>query len=194
MAILTLISGLTLFVGAHLVPAWPALRARLVGALGEGPYKGAFSLAAAAGLVLATYGFGLVRAAGLPVLWTPPAWTSWVAIALMWPSTVMVVAAYLPGHIRRVLKHPMLTGVMLWAFVHLIANGDVAGTILFGTIFVWSVLDRISLGARIGNTGPRIADGGIKNDVAAMLVGTLVYLALGYVLHPAVIGVPVFGG
>ena len=85
-------------------------------------------------------------------------------------------------------------GLWLGAFALSVPNGGGGGTILSGTIFVWSVVARISLRAGGGDNGPRIADGGIKNDIAALLVGTLVYLALGYVFHPAVIGVPVFGG
>jgi uncharacterized membrane protein len=103
-----------------------------------------------------------------------------------------VVAAYVPGHIKRVLRHPMLVGVKLWAFAHLLANGDLGGVVLFASILGWAVYDRISLKHRSDPGGPPIPIGGIRNDIVAVLVGTLLYLAVGFVFHPLA-GLPVFG-
>jgi uncharacterized membrane protein len=111
----------------------------------------------------------------------------------MWPAAVLVVAAYIPGRIKTALKHPMLAGVKLWALAHLIANGDLGSIILFGSILAWAVFDRISLKRRTDPGGPPIPVGGLTNDVLAVIVGTIVYLALAFVFHPVVIGVPVFG-
>lgn len=110
----------------------------------------------------------------------------------MWPAFILVVAAYVPGHIKRVLRHPMLAGVKLWAFAHLLVNGDLGGILLFGSILAWAVYDRISLKRRPDPGGPPIPVGGAKNDIIAVLVGTLVYLAVGFVFHPLA-GLPVFG-
>jgi len=57
----------------------------------------------------------------------------------------------------------------------------------------WAVLDRISLKARSDPGAPPIPVGGLTNDFLAVIVGTVVYLALAFVFHPAVISVPVFG-
>jgi uncharacterized membrane protein len=115
-----------------------------------------------------------------------------VTVAMMWPSIVCFAAAYSPGHIKKTLKHPMLVGVKLWAFAHLLANGDLGSIVLFGAILAWAVVDRISLKRRTDPGGPPIPVGGWKNDVVAVIAGTLVYLALGFVFHPLVIGVPAF--
>jgi uncharacterized membrane protein len=86
----------------------------------------------------------------------------------------------------------MLVGVKLWAFAHLLANGDLGSIVLFGSILAWAVVDRISLKRRTDPGAPPIPIGGWKNDLIAVIAGTLVYLALGFVFHPLVIGVPAF--
>jgi uncharacterized membrane protein len=111
----------------------------------------------------------------------------------MWPAAICVTAAYIPGDIKRILKHPMLVGIKLWAAGHLIANGDLGAIILFGSVLAWAVYDRITLKRRNDAGAPPIPIGGRRNDVIAVVVGTILYLALGFVFHPLVIGVPVFG-
>jgi uncharacterized membrane protein len=106
---------------------------------------------------------------------------------------ILVVAAYMRGRIYTTLKHPMLAGVKLWAFGHLLANGDLGGIILFGSFLAWAVFDRISLKHRADAGGPPIPVGGIGNDLIAVAVGIVAYLALAFAFHPVVIGVPVFG-
>ena len=187
------ILGLVIFLGAHVFVTMRDRRAVLVAKLGEWPYRGLFSLVSIVGVVLIAYGFASYRAAGLIVVCSPPAWTRHIVEALMWPASIMVVAAYIPGNIKRVLKHPMLAGIKTWAFAHLCANGDLGGIILFASVLAWAVYDRITLKHRSDPGAPPIPVGGGKNDIIAVIVGTIVYLALGFVFHPAVIGVPAFG-
>jgi uncharacterized membrane protein len=87
----------------------------------------------------------------------------------------------------------MLAGVKTWAVAHLCANGDLGGIILFGSVLAWAVYDRITLKRRSDAGAPPIPTGGWRNDLVAVVVGTIVYLALGLVFHPVVIGVPAFG-
>ena len=131
--------------------------------------------------------------AGVIAVWNPPLWTRHIVVVLMWPASIMIAAAYIPGNIKRVLKHPMLAGVKTWAFAHLCANGDLGGIILFGAVLAWAVYDRITLKHRSDPGAPPIPVGGGKNDVIAIIVGTIIYLALGFVFHPIIIGVPAFG-
>jgi uncharacterized membrane protein len=142
--------------------------------------------------VLTAYGFAAYRAAGMIPLWDPPAWTRHIVVILMWPASIAVAAAYIPGNIKRVLKHPMLVGVKIWAFAHLCANGDLGGIILFASVVGWAVYDRITLKHRTDPGAPPIPTGGVRNDIIAVVVGTVLYLALGFVFHPIVIGVPAF--
>jgi len=79
-----------------------------------------------------------------------------IAVALMLPAVILVVASYIRGRIYTTLKHPMLTGVKLWAAAHLIANGDLGSIILFGSFLGWAVFDRISLKRRPDAGAPPI--------------------------------------
>ncbi len=187
------ILGLVIFLGAHLFVTRRNERAALVASIGEWPYRGLFSLVSLIGIGLIAYGFATYRAAGLITVWNPPLWTRHIVIALMWPASIMIAAPYIPGNIKRVLKHPMLVGVKTWAFAHLCANGDLGGIILFGSFLAWAVYDRITLKHRTDPGAPPIPVGGGKNDLIAIVVGTLIYLALGLVFHPIVVGLPAFG-
>jgi uncharacterized membrane protein len=188
-----MILGLAAFVGGHGFVALRAHRAGLIGRIGEWPYKALFSLIALIGIGLIAYGFARYRATGWVDIWLPPRWTRHVTDVLVWPAMICMFAAYIPGEIRRVLKHPMLVGVKLWALAHLIGNGDLGSIILFGSFLAWAVLDRITLKYRSDPGGPPIPSGGYRNDFIAVVAGTLVYFALGLWFHPWVIGVPVFG-
>jgi uncharacterized membrane protein len=187
------IVGLVVFLGAHVFVSMRGHRAALITKLGEGPYKGLFSLVSLIGLVLLSYGFARYRAEGIIPLWYPPSWTRYIVQIAMLPASIALVAAYIPGDIKRVLKHPLLVAVKIWAAAHLCANGDLGGIILFGAVLAWAVYDRITLKRRADAGSPPIPVGGRRNDVIAVVVGTIVYLALGLLFHPLVIGVPVFG-
>jgi uncharacterized membrane protein len=193
MGLAILVLGLVILIAPHVLTTRRAARDALAKRLGEVPYKAIYSVVALAGLVLIGWGFAHYRAGGYIEVWQPPGWTRHVTVLLMWPAIICVTAAYIPGGIKRTLKHPMLVGVKLWAFAHLISNGDLGGMILFGSILAWAVYDRISLKHRDDPGAPPIPVGGRRNDLLAVLVGTILYLALGLVFHPLVIGVPAFG-
>jgi uncharacterized membrane protein len=191
--LLVMILGLVLFVGIHVLTTQRDLRARFVVSMGEGGYKGFYSLVSLAGLGLMVWGFAHYRSAGMINVWYPPAAFKHIMEALMLPSVILVVASYIRGRIFATLKHPMLAGVKLWAVAHLLANGDLGSIILFGSFLGWAVFDRISLKHRADPGAPPIPVGGVGNDLIAVVVGVVAYLALGFVFHPVVIGVPVFG-
>ena len=184
-----LIIGIAVFLGVHLLPTLGSVRAHLLARLGESGYKALFSLASIAGFVLLVWGF-----AQAPVIqvWSPPPWTRFVAIVLMLPAFIFLVAAYVPGEIKAKLKHPFLIAIKTWALAHLIANGDLASIILFGSFLAYAVYDRITLKGRrptglVEVPGP----GSRRNDVIAVLLGTALYLAFLLWLHPLLIGRPV---
>src|SRR5262245_16532116 len=193
MGLTVMILGLAAFIGAHVFITMRERRAAAIARLGELPYKGIIAVASLVGIVVIGYGFGAYRAAGPIAVWSPPAFMRHVTELLVWPAAIFVAAAYIRGDIARILKHPMLVGVKLWAVAHLLSNGDLGGIILFGAILAWAVFDRITLKRRTDPGGPPIPYGGRRNDIIAVVVGTLLYLALGFWFHPAVIGLPVFG-
>ena len=193
MGLSVMILGLVLFLGVHMLTTQRKLRERFIVLWGEGGYKLAYSLVAAIGLALIVWGFAHYRATEWVQLWNPPRVLKHLNILLMLPASILVVAAYIRGQIYATLKHPMLAGVKLWAFGHLLANGDLGGIILFGAFLAWAVFDRISLKHRNDPGAPPIPVGGVTNDLIAVVVGIIVYLALVFAFHPVVIGVPVIG-
>jgi len=193
MGLLVMILGLILFFGVHTLTTQREMRARVIGAMGDGGYKIGYTLASVAGLALIIWGFANYRATGWIDVWTPPTAFKRITVALMLPAIILVVAAYIRGRIYTTLKHPMLTGIKLWAAAHLLANGDLGSIILFGSFLAWAVFDRISLKRRSDAGGPPIPVGGPGNDLIAIAVGAVAYLALAFAFHPVVIGVPVVG-
>ena len=193
MGLAAMILGLVLFFGVHTLTTRREQRAGLIAQWGEGAYKIGYALVALAGLALIVWGFAHYRAAGRIDLWYPPKWLKHVTVALMLPAVILVVAAYIRGRIYTVIKHPMLSGIKLWAAAHLLANGDLGGIILFGSFLGWAVFDRISLKRRTDSGAPPIPVGGPTNDLIAIVVGIVAYLALAFAFHPVVIGVPVVG-
>jgi uncharacterized membrane protein len=169
-----LIAGLVMFLGVHSIAmVAPRLRDSWCATLGEGPWKGIYSLLSLAGFVLICWGFSQARQVPT-VLYTPPAWLRYVAAVLMLPVFPLLFASLLPGQIRAVMKHPLLAAVKIWALTHLLANGMLADVVLFGSFLAWAVLDRISLKRRPPRP-IRTAPERPWNDAAALILGLAVY-------------------
>jgi uncharacterized membrane protein len=137
-----LILGLIVFLGGHSVRIFAdSWRNAVIARIGEGPWKGQYSLVSIVGFVLLIWGYGRARAATV-VLWQPPPWTHYLAAMFTLIAFVLVVAAYVRGtRIKAVLHHPMILGVKSWAFGHLLANGTLADVVLFGAFVVWAIVD-----------------------------------------------------
>jgi uncharacterized membrane protein len=188
-----LILGLIVFIGSHAFTMAREPRARAMALLGEGPYKALYSLVSLVGVVLIVWGYGAYRAEGYIQVWNPPVWTRHLSVLLVWPAFVAFAAAYLPGRIRRTLKHPMLAGLKIWALAHLLANGDLGSMLLFGALLAWAIVARISTKRRdevLDHGGPVAAPAGWRNDILALAIGTALYLVFLLWLHPLLIGVP----
>lgn len=132
-----LIAGLTVFVALHLIPSVPPLRTALVASFGEKKYRAIFAAAAFASLALIIWGFS--KAEFQPV-YQPFAWGRSLAFGLVPIAVILFAAANMPTHIRAFVRHPMLTGLFLWAVAHLAANGDLRSILLFGTLGAYSVV------------------------------------------------------
>lgn len=193
-AMVPLVLGLLIFFLVHLVPTQTDLRRGLVERLGVNGYKAAFSVVALIGLVLIVVGFGKMQVmpGKNPELWTPPVWTRHLAFLLMLPAFVLLVAAYVPSRIRTAVKHPMLAAIKLWAVAHLLANGDLASLLLFGSFLGFAVYDRISVKHR--GILPAPAPGGFLNDAFVVAAGVALYLFMLTIGHARLIGVPLLPG
>jgi uncharacterized membrane protein len=191
---LVLVIGLVVFLGVHLLPTAPELRNGLVARLGERNFKMAFALVSLVGFALIVVGFGKVQEmpSKNPVLWNPPLWTRHVAFTLMPIAFVLLAAAYIPSHIKHWVKHPMLTAVKIWAFVHLLANGELASIILFASFLAFAVYDRISLKTRRAPIAP--APSGYAGDALAAVIGLGAFVAMLLWGHARLVGVPLLPG
>lgn len=193
MGLSVLVLGLLVFLATHVFVSMRGARAAAVARVGIGVYRALFSLASIVGLVLIVWGFADYRADGGWIdVWAPPAFTRHITVLLMLFAVIFLTAAFFPSHIKARLKYPMLTSVKTWALAHLISNGDLGSILMFGTFLGWAVFARISAKKRSDEVMP-VAPAGYTNDIIVVVLGIVVYLALGFVFHPIFIGVPVFG-
>jgi uncharacterized membrane protein len=180
-----LIAGLLLFTVVHLMPAAsPATRARLLEKLGEGPYRGLFSIVVLTALVLIVFGW---RAATPSAVYAPPVGGGPVISALVFFAFVMFVASKARTNYRRLVRHPQMVSVILWSVAHLLVTGDSRSVVLFGGLGIWAVFEIVLCNKRDGEW--------IKPDVmpfsADMMVAVIAGAAFAalFFLHKALFGV-----
>ena len=189
-----LIFGLLIFLGMHSVRIvaedWRTRTRHRIGSL---PWKGLFSVASLLGFGLIVYGFGLARQQPVQ-LWSPPVGMRHLASLLTLISFVLLAAAYVPGNrIKARIHHPMVLAVKVWALAHLVANGNVAHVVLFGSFLVWSVLDFSAARRRDRLTGTRYAAGNVGATVITVAVGAIAWGVFALWLHGLLIGVKPMG-
>jgi uncharacterized membrane protein len=189
---LLLAVGLVLFLGIHLVPTAPDLRAGLVERFGANAYKLIFAVLSFAGLLLIIYGYHKLQInPGKNVFFgEPPSWLKHVSWLLMLPAMIALVAAYVPSRIRTALKHPMLVAIKIWALAHLLVNWDLGSILLFGSFLAYAVYDRISVKKRaaLGPLGDK--QGGLAGDLTVLVIGVGLYAFMLKAGHEWLIGVP----
>lgn len=189
-----LIAGLVLFLGLHSIRiVADGFRSTLISRMGEGRWKMVYAVASLAGFVLIVWGFGQARLDPV-VLWIPPAWTRHAAALLVLLAFILFVASFVRGtRIRAAVGHPMVAGVKVWAFAHLLANGTLADVVLFGSFLVWSIVDYVSLRRRDRAAGREIPPGSMSRDAIAVTAAVVLYVAFAFWLHGRLFGVRPFG-
>jgi uncharacterized membrane protein len=153
-----LVAATAAFLLTHFVTS-TRLRPRLVAALGEGPYLGAYSLVAFITLAWMIWAYS-----GAP---REPLWTGFRELPrLAMPLAFILIAC---GYVRnptmvgadkllkseepargiiRITRHPIMWGIMLWAAAHLLARGERAATVFFGGFLVLAVLGTVLMDRR----------------------------------------------
>lgn len=183
--------GLIIFLGMHSVRiVRPHIRDRFIGAYGEGRWKAAYTLVSILSFIWMISGYSAAKA-GLGVLYVPPVWAKHLALVLMLPALIALVAAYVPSKLKARLKHPMLVAIKIWALAHLLANGMGVHVVLFGAFLVWAVFDRISVKRR-GEPDP-VAPAGWRGDIIAVVVGAGAWVLMIVWLHEWLFGVAPIG-
>lgn len=187
---IVLIAGLILFLGVHsLQIVSPGIRTRVIERGGGlGAWMWPYTAVAALGFILIVSGYALARQAPV-IVYDPPISLRHLALIVMAPVFPLLLAAYLPGRIRRIARHPMLIATVLWGAAHLLANGTLHALLLFGGIGVWAVIDLVSITRRGAGRTPRALPTRGYNDALAMIGGLALYTALLGGLHEILFGV-----
>jgi uncharacterized membrane protein len=192
MGLAILILGLVVFLISHVFVTFRDARATLIARLGRVGYHGLFAVVSLIGLALIVWGYADYRAYEWIAVWSPPAFLRHVTIGLMLIASILFMATPIPSHIRTWVKYPMLASIKIWAFAHLLINGDLGSILLFGTFLASAVYARIAAKRR-GDAGPRKAPAGWRRDLIVVGAGIVLFLVLGLAFHPYVIRVPVLG-
>ena len=189
-----LIIGLAIFLGGHSVRIFADhWRQRQIARLSEKKWKLGIALLSAVGLALIVWGYGVAREAPV-VLWNPPAGMRHLAALLTLIAFIFLAAAYVPrNHIKARFHHPMVLGVKIWAFAHLLANGTLADLLLFGSFLAWAVLSFIAARRRDRAAGTTYSAGTAKGTSMTVAVGIVAWAAFAFWLHGLLIGVRPFG-
>jgi len=180
-----LIAGLVIFFGVHIFSTFRTVREKVTQRLGEKRYKAGYSLLAVAGFILIVIGVSKAE----PVsLWEPAEWGRYAVVWFMPFAFILLAAAFIPSNFRRFTAHPMLWSVTLWALLHLLANGNLTGLILFGAFGLYAVHAMSSQNAR--GVRPSQFRRPLFNDAAVVVAGLILYWVFLH-FHAKLFGVPV---
>jgi uncharacterized membrane protein len=185
--VIILILGLILFLGIHSIRVVaPAGRDAMIGRMGEGPFKGLYSIVSLIGFVLIVWGFALT--AGEPTfLYAPPFWLRHVTELVMLVALILAIASGMPAsHIQQAVRNPLLIATILWAGAHLFVNGTVGTTVLFGAFLVWAVVVLVAQRSQPAAARPAAS---WRFDVIAVVVGAVLYGLLVWRAHLWLFGV-----
>ena len=206
-----LILGLILFLGAHSVRIWAdGWRNQTIEAYGEKAFKGVYALVSILGFYLLVVGYGEARLQTVAI-WNPPIFTKHISMLLMLLSSILLVATYIPrNHFKMRLGHPMVLSVKVWALSHLLANGNLADLVLFGSFLIWAVLnfrsararDRallLNLNVTEEAAGESIAESEsahqpkLLSTIITLVGGIAIWALITFVLHAKIVGVSPMG-
>lgn len=180
-----LVAGMILWAVVHLFPAVAApVRGKLIAAVGEKPYRGAFALVmfVALGMIIAGW-----RSTPPAALYSPPAWSRELAFLLMFFSIVLFGASHAKTNIKRFVRHPQLSSIILWALAHLVANGDSRSLVLFGGMLAWAMVEIPLINRRQGEwVKPQRA--AMRSEMIGIAISVVIFLVL-VALHPNFAGV-----
>ncbi len=186
-----LLLGLFIFLGMHslriFAPAWRDAR---IAGWGVAAWKGVVGLLSLVGFLLMIWGYGQAKQAPV-LLWAPPMGLRHAVALFTLPAFILLVAAYVPrNHFKSHLGHPMVLAVMLWAFSHLLVNGQLHAVVLFGSFLLWAML---SFRAARQREPPTRAPASMARTLLAVAIGAAAWAGFAFYLHARWIGVAPFG-
>ncbi len=179
------LSALALFFILHVIPFVPNFRSPLVDSLGEKRYKLIFRLCIVGCLLLGVFGWSRFPNV---YFYEPSLTLKQIHLVLMFPVVYLWVLAEIPNNLKRFIRHPMLTGMKLWALGHLLANGDLRSMLLFISFLIFSVIAVIASNRRDEHTPQQRTP--FKYDIAVCLIAIGIYCLL-VNFHGHLFGMPV---
>ncbi|WP_423458350.1 NnrU family protein [Ottowia sp. VDI28] len=189
-----LILGLILFLGVHSARIFAEdWRTQTIARVGEKRWKGIYTLISLAGFALIIWGFGFARQQPV-VWWTPPTGLRHLNALFTLVAFILIAAAYVPrNQIKAKLHHPMILGVKLWAFGHLLATRTLADTILFGAFLVWAILAFRAARQRDRAQGITYPAGTLGGTLTTVVAGVVIWAVFAFWLHALLIGIAPLG-
>lgn len=189
-----LILGLVLFLGVHSLRVFADdWRSRQLARLGEMRWKGLYALVSLVGLVLICWGFGLARQQPV-LLYVPPLALRHLNALFTLVAFVLVTAAYVPrNHLKAAFGHPMLLGVKVWAFGHLLATGMLHDVVLFGAFLLWAIVLFVVSRRRDRRAGTVYPAGTLRGSVLTVVIGVAAWALFARWLHLWLIGMSPMG-
>ena len=188
-----LVIGLIVFFSIHSVRIInDDFSSRFIAEKSKLAWRGPYGVLSLLGLGLIIYGFGEARAD--PVfLWNPPLWTRHAAALLVFIAFLLLAAGNIPrNHIKQKLGHPMFAGTKIWAFAHLIANGSLGDTLLFGCFLIWAIAGFSVSRRRDRKAGVIYEQGSLFGTAMVSSAATVLYAIFAFFLHRLLIGVSPF--
>lgn len=180
-----LILGVLMWSLVHLFPSlMPDKRAELVNRFGN-KYQGIFALKILIALVLIVIGW---RNTVPEPVYDPPSFGRHITMLLMLLSIVLFGAANMKNWLKQNIRHPMLTGVIVWGVAHLLANGDIRSVVLFGGMTLWALLSIFLINRRDGAWKKPAISVSRVDDLKLLAGSVVIYLVLIF-LHPYFTGV-----
>ena len=185
-----LIFGISLFILAHLSLALaPGIKNGIINATSEKTWRGIFSLIALTAIVMIVLGW---RSTPVDYAYVPPFWTRHLTMLLMLIAFILIGASSGKTIIQSIVRHPMMSGVLIWAIAHLIANGETRSVLLFGSFAVWIVLQMIFVNKREGEwVKPEPAP--MTRTLRNLIISIVIYLVF-FSLHKYFAGVSLMPG
>ena len=180
-----LVAGLILWCCLHLMPSLArGLRTNLIESFGDKRYRITFAIAIFISVVLMIIGW---RSAGQWAVYEPPTWGRPVGVVLILIAFLLFGYAHAKTNVKRYVRHPQLTGLILWATGHLLANGDNLSLILFGTLGLWALTEIFLISNREG-PWQKPEPVPLTAEWRPLLIGLIIFSVF-FFAHPYLIGV-----
>lgn len=180
-----LVLGVLLWSVLHFIPSLARpLRSSLIESMGDGTYRIVFSLGVVASIVLMVLGW---RSGVQTAVYDPPAWGPPLGSLLILVAFIFIGLAHAKTNVKRFVRHPQLTGMVLWAIGHLLANGDNLSLVLFGGMGLWALIEMPLINNREG-LWQKPDPVPLTSELRPLLTGIVVFVVI-FAAHPYLFGV-----